>query len=496
MKYRLIFISLLLTLLSACTKEVLEEEIPAGETVSVSLKFTESPISIGYGPTKSIAYPVPEDTDLKQYIKNLCILQFNGTGDDATLVGDVHYLTEDNTDENKKLAFDANVAKINLVASADAVHTLVFFTNTFVKLAKFRTLGDLKKATKNISSQADLLGYDSTVPPAESAFPDDRTYYYRLNGFVETVVKQDTPIACNLKRSMAKITVKIDNDGTDGLEILNVQLKNIPKTAYYSTNYEGFQDSFDPTRPQRMDYPVKDIATQDETMDWYVPSNMRGIDESNSLEERKNTSKYAEGATCVQINGEYSPKLSDGNYSDERIPITYTFYLGEDLVKDFNIKPNTIYTYTFKFRGKGDASVDNRIEDMEPYDFEFDSNCYMLTPPSFGSRSYTFNVVHRPNVFWGTASEDRYSMRSTYPNNEVKSGDTWKAKIIWSDFQMTQEQANAFLAVKQGTGSGSYMDATQRVKVTVPAGCEGNVVIGIYKDVETNILWSWHLWIT
>ena len=170
-------------------------------------------------------------------------------------MGDVHYLTENDPDENKRLDFN----KINLVASADATHTLVFFTNTFMKLANFRTLGDLKKATKNISSQEDLLGYDSTTPPNESEFPDNRTYYYRLNGFTQTKVNQDTPIICHLKRSMAKVTVTIDNDGTDKLQILNVQLRNVPKTASYFTNYDGFQDSFDPTRPQRMDYPLKNM---------------------------------------------------------------------------------------------------------------------------------------------------------------------------------------------------------------------------------------------
>ncbi|MGN0191339.1 MAG: hypothetical protein ACI39U_06755 [Candidatus Cryptobacteroides sp.] len=488
MRYRLIFISLLLAVLSACTKEVLQEEMTVGETVTVSLKFTESPVISGYGSTKAIDEPDLGEITTLDHIKNLCILQYNGTGDDATLVGDVHYLTENNPDENKGLDFD----RINLVASADAVHTLVFFTNTFAKLAKFTTLGALKEATKNISSQEDLFGYDSTVAPTEDEFPDNRTYYQRLNGFTQTVVKQDTPITCNLKRSIAKIKVVIDNDGTDNLKILSVQLKNIPKTARYFTNYTGFQDSFDPKRPQRLDYPVRNMSdvsggAQNETMEWYMPSNMRGVDASNSLEERKNTSKNAEGATCVQINA---------LYSDDETPIAYTFYLGGNLVNDFNIEPNKAYTYTFKFRGKGDASVDNRIEDMSAYDFMYDSNCYMLTPPPFASRSYTFNVVHRPNVFWGTSSEDRYGMKADYPNNEVTQASTWNAKILWSDFNMTQEEANAFLSVKQGTGAGSYMDATQRVKVTVPAGCEGNVVIGMYKNQETDILWSWHLWIT
>lgn len=66
MKRGLILFGFLFICLAGCTKEVLDEEIPVGDTVTVSLKFTESPVTIGYGSTKSIVYPIPEDTDLKK----------------------------------------------------------------------------------------------------------------------------------------------------------------------------------------------------------------------------------------------------------------------------------------------------------------------------------------------------------------------------------------------------------------------------------------------
>jgi hypothetical protein len=107
-------------------------------------------------------------------------------------------------------------------------------------------------------------------------------------------------------------------------------------------------------------------------------------------------------------------------------------------------------------------------------DFEVDANCYILNPPISHTRSYTFNAIHRPNIFWGT----RYGLESSYPNYQIGQTKQWNARILWSDFEMTKEERDAFLSRSTGNGSGNYMSDSQRIKVTVPAGMKnGNVVV-------------------
>ena len=479
--------------------------------VTVSLQLDIAPEDYGTPATKAVDDPTPVSST---HIRNLCILQFNGTDMDAPLRGDVHYLRENaNPDDEDYLDF----GKIKLADSQGQPNTLVFLANTFQQIAGVEKLGDMINLFHRAATEPSVFGHDGDG----TGFPTDVTYYQRMNALAVTVVDNGTVVKGTLHRPMARINVEIKNTtGTDNLKIHSAQLRNVSQKDYYVTDYsyidpsdgvtvqhliaDPFQDVFDPREPLRTDYPARTWeqgggtagGTGTANFRWYVPSNMRGIDATNISKEEKNCCQNAYGATYLYI---------VASYGTTNEPILYRFYLGENLVNDFNLRPNTSYSYRLTFNGKGNISTDKRVEDLGNRKFATDANCYILNPSPEGDRYFSFNVVHRPNVFWGSPNEgDLYDNQTTYPNHYIRSTDHWYARVLWSDQPYTTEQINDMLVTKTGTGGSDYMDDSHRVKIKIPSDIvRGNIVIGVWandgSDIHLNedeILWSWHLWIT
>ena len=489
---------LVLTAISCAKEEIPHENLPENiKTAEVSLDLSVARATGGTADTKAIEDP---DEVASTTIRNLNIFQFDGIDESAKIVGEVRYLSDeaDPADEERYL----NTDKIRLADSQGKKHTIVILANTFTKLPQVDNLGEMKDFLRHVEKESDVFGYNGDGLD----FPDGTTtYYQRLNAIVVDVITNGTILKGALRRSMARLDISVENTGKDNLKISSIQVCNVSQKDWYISDYryidpetgytkslfeEEFKDSYDPAHPKRMDYePVAWKGDPDGTGNadytFYVPANQRGTDPVNLLPQEKNRCPNTDGATYVRITGEYG--------SSPGTPISYTFYLGGNLINDFNINPNTIYKYRFKIDGKGDAITDDRIDDMGTIDFNVDANCYILNPPKSHSRSYTFNAIHRPNIFWGP----RYGMNAKYPNYTIDATKVWKARVLWSDFEMTKDQLDAFLVRKNGNGTGGYTSDAQRIKVTVPAGMKpGNVIIGMYIDNPDNILWSWHLWIT
>lgn len=498
MKKRYLILYVLLPVFMAtatsCLNELEQETTgPDKEYKEISVSLDLRAASEAEGTPRLKVVDDPDDVQ-NTVIHNLCILQYDGTEDDSRLIGDVHFLRDDvPSDAANYLDLDA----IKLADSEGAVHTLIILTNTYTRIPRVETLGQMLHMTRRLEKEADVFGHNGTG----LNFPDDTDYFQRMNAIAVAVV-DGSDIHAILRRSIARINVNITNTGKDGLQIKRAQLCNIPDKDYYVTDYhylddedetelrDTFHDSYEIANDGRMNYPAEmievDGGAQNFKLTYYVPCNMRG-EITNDNPSLKNRLRPSDGATYLQLFAGYG--------EDHSNPIYYDFYLGADLVSDFNINPNSAYEYNLSFDGKGYVRTDSRIRDYGGIDFDVDANCYMLKPAPEGTVPYSFNVVHRPNIFWG----DRYGLHSEpqYVNNIISDGETWYARIIWSDFEMTQEQAKAFMPNRKGSNTGSYMDPEQRITVYVPSDCPmGNVLIGIYTDNPDNILWSWHLWIT
>ena len=454
-----------LTAAAVCSCSEIYEDFKPGsssflEEVSVSLDFQIADM-FGAGPaTKSAS----EGDEISLEIKNICILQFNGTDDNAQLVGEVHYLVDDpEADEENRLDYN----NIKLISSQGADHTLVFLANTFGIVPRYNTLGEIREQTRFINCQQDLFGY-----------ADESELFYRMNAQVVTRISGDTHVSVFLKRSIARVRVNLTNTGADGLVISSLQMFNVSRRDYLLSNYGSFRTQNSPLAKETIDYQADSVkyvpgANQSQEFTYYVTCNERG---SSAID-----------ATYLQISGFYGPSHDK--------PIVYTCYLGDDGGLEHNVEPNKSYDLTLAFDGKGHPDLDTRVIDYGGMDFDVDSNCYMLAPSPNGTSTYSFNAVHRPNTFWGR----RYGLdrNPEYASNFIRTSDEWHARIIWSDFEMTKEQATKFLGTTSGTGGGSYMDPCQRIYVNIPSDTPyGNVLVGIYKDDPDKILWSWHLWIT
>lgn len=486
---------------TSCVKEDFVNDNNEGSyrMVETSLRLYVADEINGRTGTKAVDDPA-DSASTK--IRNLNILQFNGTSEDSRIVGEVRYLTASADSPDKEPYLNLN--DIHMAESEGALHTVVFLANVFTKVPQVQTLKEMKDYLYYIENEADLFGYEGDGED----FPGGTTYYQRLSGIAVSPITNGTNLTAALRRSMARLNINITITDKDNLVVDSLQICNVSQKTWFLTNYSyfdttgqdpdgigelfpgGFVDSYDPEYPARMNYdsrpwPAENEGKGNASFTFYVPANQRGRCDDKHLPSEKNNCAHADGATYVRIYGRYG--------ENQDIHIIYTYYLGENLRNDFNLCPNKSYTYNFVLDGRGDSTVDDRIEDMNTVDFAVDANSYILNPPLSHTRSYTFNVVNRPKIFW----IQRYGLYDTSLNYGIDMTKPWHARILWSDIEMTKEEREAFLTRSTGNGSGDYMSDSQRVKVTVPAGMKaGNVVVGLYLLDPENIIWSWHLWIT
>ncbi len=368
----------------------------------------------------------------------------------------------------------------NLAASSEK-NTIVFLANTFDSTMRFTpmsTLGELKARYKSITMQEHLFGRKGDLL-ANEVFPDNGDYYLMFNGIVEAVIDSETTLHCELKRNIARIDFNVEL-GTTDVSIDSVILHSAPNRNYYVTSYLKDTDVF----PANDTYNVIKYKAATESINgtnyaytFYTSVNQRGSIVNNNYPEHKNT--YAPAySTYVVVYAKYSE-------GSNQIPITYTFYLGADLVEDFNLRPNYKYTYNISINSIGNAATDSRIEDWGVVDFSEPkyelSNCYILNPSSVEGGSRKFKIpVERVDIYWGNQG---YASNS---NNVLGTNRQWEVSVIWADFDYKDK-----VTFTKATGKGSGDTFTVEVK----NGTKGNMVVGV-KMPTTNILWSWHLWIT
>lgn len=494
-----IALSLCFFALASCTEKI--DDIGCRTTgnkqVTVSLNLIQSPEC---GPSSLVTKAVddPESYEDTQ-IRNMCILQYAGTDDSSPLVGEVHYLRDD-VDPEEDEEFYLDFSKIRLAESEGQQHTIVFLANTFKKIPRVETLGEMLSLTWSVKKEADIFGYEG-----ESVdYPEGNDFYQRMNAIAVSVVTGDTELTAVLRRPYSHVRIHINNaHNEDNLQIKSAQVLNVPMECPYVSDYryldpddvshelklrdKPYHESYDTLHPVYMNYPKMEFeptcGSQDLDFDFYMPCNQRW---SNCNEDPydKNKSVPSAGATFIRIEGSYGP-------SDERW-VSYEAYLGANDTNDYNIDPNTVYDFNFEFEGVGDLGYgDERIRSIGT-DFDIDANSYMLHQPGDGAAQYSLNVVHRPNLFYG----ERYGLKRD--DYIIGTDDEWKVKIVWCTRKLSSQQLRDFMVKWEGTGDGSYMDDDQRLIVNVPSDMPNCAfLVEVYKKNKPSVpLWTWLLWVT
>lgn len=479
------FLSALLTL-CACTSSALSPE-PDGpgkeERVPVSLRLS----------TKSDFEPDLDGAAQWQEIRNVAMMQFEWVDDDpanvldAALVGQKQYF-----DHWSETGLDAG-ENFSLVKSSRK-NTVFVFANISQNDLSFpvgTTMGSFLEKM-NATTIDDLSGLWYTVGT-------DR--YLRMNGsvvldgvdFGADVGTVSAPL--RLQRSCAKVVIKIKNEApaADNLIIRKVQLCGINRKYYYATDVDGFEtfEKYSPQNPLRFDEAPRDLPV-DGTLTYYVPVNLRGKNSSESQYDKNRNAPS--GATCLKIYATYGP-------SD--VPICYTYYLGADLVSDFNIEANKKYTYEITLTRKGDPDYDSRIEDLGEKRFTVDANCYLMHPPVLEgqSRIYAF-PVRRAAVYWNRqgANMGVYDASGTTDSPfTLEETAEWETYVVWNDLYKNGAKVDDFLLTAGGKGfnpdnSNPPAGHDPWIRVKVDEGVRGNALVAV--KYNGSIIWSWHLWVT
>ncbi|MCR4825192.1 MAG: hypothetical protein K5849_07560 [Bacteroidales bacterium] len=487
----IIMLALLPPLVFSCRRELPDAGL-AGEgpaRVPVALSLAVAGLEDGTPGTKTLMEP-DQDVGSDDQIANFCILQFNGVTEDAQLVGGQVYFDHYPLSAGEK---------ITLVAS-EVPNAVLILANTFgrVSITTGTTLG------------AFLAQDFTTINGLAGVFTESEgNGYLRMSGSKYLAgVTAGTSVNVILKRNAAKIVVNITNNtagnaGEDRVTVNRVQLKEINAKYYYLAHLDdafpglSFTDPYSYLQPFRFDNAQEDFdaggnAGVTQTYTYYVPANLRGTT-ANEYQYNKGNGA-PRGATQFHILASYG---ADGT------PVNYCYFLGGNLTNDFNLRPNFKYTYNISINRKGDPHYDYRIEDMAEAVFETDANSYILHPPRVAGQSRVYAIpVRRAAVYWNAPGVNLgvygASQASGYESYTLDGATEWTAGILWSDFDMSayMDGDGRFLQLASGRGFDPANPAHSQpyLKVRIPSGMRGNVVVAV--KVDGVVLWSWHLWIT
>lgn len=470
---RVISIGFLMLLFSCLEMEQFTDS--QEDTVELSLSLNVAPEATQ---TKAVIDPEnPEELSAASLIKNFWVIQYNGVSDDAIIVGEpVYYVYSEWASSDRKIKLIPSVSE----------NTVVILANTFDPTMTFpqnSTLRELKNKWKEVTGPESLFAVSG----------DDK--YIMFNGISESVINEQTAISCELKRNIARVKITVKNSSNGEVEITDWQLKQVPVLSHYVNNY-ALPDKF-PSEVSvgTTDYPIMDpedltpSADGSYTFTTYLPVNKKGTAPVNTNPGYKN--RYAPvSATCFQINGTYKDEDNDD------LPISYVFYLGEDMISDFNILPNHSYEYVFEIKGKGNAQDDHRVKDWGVVDFanadDEIANCYVINPATVEYNRKFRIPVKRVDEFWGNngyENNQNYTLGGASPK-------AWKVKVLVSNFDI---QDKLVFTKDTGTGIVDSQNDLEYFEFSVAPGTVGNAVVAIYLADDTQYatpLWSWHLWIT
>lgn len=411
-------------------------------------------------------------TEDEKTLNDLTVLQFDGTGDEATCITSRYLLSpvpEGGT---------GNTYSIGL-RMAESGGYIVLIANAGPQFRSYeeanKTLSDFKNETLTLNQQTAneknvlMIGSATLAAPGSSDVPE------------ATAVEsgEDNSIEIQLKRLVARIhfTWKLVPTVTNTtFEPVSLKLRSVPKVLRYieettsekypAANAENFKDY---------------TAIVDEIENgytWYIPMNRRGNVEGVINNVWDKTAEHAPDEFCTFI--ELSGIFRTPNMPDQLA--TYRFYVGGDNraavidgissidYNDYNVEANGDYDVEATIVGIN--SFDKRVE-KKNFIYQEPANCFMVAPEA--GAGIAFSPYKSPGtdvpgcgfVYQDLVIEGRYSKIAG-------------ARVLW-------QTAKNLVVTSIGQGMVSVTPNDQ--------GVSGNALIGVYDELD-NILWSWHIWVT
>ena len=465
------FMMAALLIMTGCADRIdTDSLLTAGREVDVHLAITAVPVRSATPETK--ASFIDPSTGESADIEDLWVLQFDGTEGTSKMLRACYYPVF--TPATAVRLFTSTVSNTILLVANTADPT--------AELANCRTLSDAEKAGRTLLLDTDATGGLSAGK-----------WSMIMNGKTAvTITDGMAPINISLVRNAVRIDVTVNN--STGLTANPVTVNSVSvctgaKRLYYYTDY--MLPSLYPAvgdNEKGYTFPATDWNDGTGMADsrhftFYVPANKRGT-VTNSVASLK--------SVIAPNNSTYLLIL--GTDSESR-RVAYRFYLGADLVQDFNLLPGYRYSYTINLTDAGNSETDARVENLYMQDFTSAplANSYMVQPPSVDGVWKSVRVpVKRVHDFWNVT--DGYEKVN---NNALDPGCFgWKMELIYSTVKL-EEDVNFKWIKRTGT------DYTDYFEFAIPAGVTGNFVLGIHRFTDAGqtllddvFLWSWHFWVT
>ena len=480
-----LLLAILALAFTACSEHILEQQASSsssvGHSAMVRLNVSTVPEEDGTLGTRAIdPNDMEEGTAAGYKVNDFWLLEY---GADGKLMGDekggyvAKYIVMSELEKKGnrlvvQLPNKGSNDKYKCVMVANT-HNSALFAASNVKQCE--SLDELKKICKDINTA------DDTYAPSVQG--KKKELY--LSCTVE-VLANSTILDCKFHRNVAKLTLQLKSTDKSGMRITGVQIGNVPdKIAYFDHLYEenGNADKF-ASGAKVKDFPKEDVNItpgNSKTLLYYLPRNCQGRDGSITDVKNKNKSGMKASATYVKV---FATEIKTDH------PYCYTFYVGEDMMKDFNVRPNYHYTLPVTISGPGNVTVDPRVEDLGPVEIKSNSGMLDLNDKN---QAYVIYPYKRINKFWNLIkSKDTRAAEGRIIDDNYQ----WEAVIIWQDID-----ANVIGFGDSGTEHFEGTGKTPlkiKLKNSITKPC--NVLIGVkkrgwnaYKD---GYLWSWHLWVT
>lgn len=177
-------------------------------------------------------------------------------------------------------------------------------------------------------------------------------------------------VLSRMYRAFAKVTVSVNSsvNAAKGLFKListsPVTISGVPTvTRLYDDGSLQYPDATTPSN-FRSDIPISGIALNEKEGTFNMAENIRGTGLATTAQEKNIAAKGPDGSldgcTYLLVKGQYQYCLGENKYSSP-IDVEYKFYLGGDLVTDYNIYRDYHYIMTVNIAGPNSADLRVKI---------------------------------------------------------------------------------------------------------------------------------------
>lgn len=175
-------------------------------------------------------------------------------------------------------------------------------------------------------------------------------------------------VLSRMYRAFAKVTVTVNSSVASGnfklIDTKPVIMSNVPKVTRLYDDDSTYPTISSPlsTNFYTEEIPVSGITLGEKEGVFYMAENIRGTGLATTAQEKNKKDMgpgaggSLEGCTYLLVRGQYQYPLGGGAYSSP-IDVEYKFYLGGDLVTDYNVYRDYHYKLTVNIAGPNSADL-------------------------------------------------------------------------------------------------------------------------------------------